>query len=365
MVKLSLYYEDVQKNGELLSVYEFNICYKITIVSGDSGTGKSYFVDRLLDATQEKNRAWTYKCDTKVIVIDSIEALKSVLKDNTNTVIVIDEDIVTSMLSSGLMGKVLKSKNYFLIFDRDLESSIETNVDALLKVEPTDEVYGSVQRRRVLSYLGCGTNRNMDKANKMTHFVTEDEISGLTFWKEVLSKLDVVDTGKYGSGQVLNNIKYTQEKYEDAYVLVALDYDFGSSILKQILEDKSIDKKRLSFIPLESFEEVICNSEFILSKFPDIRDIVINYRNYLDCSYKSTGKYFSTVLSSYVKVKSPVKSDGDSNIYKFYEKNMKNFTECFIKDCCDFNLNECKLYYDGDKKKAMLSNKFEFLRQYL
>lgn len=44
---------------------------------------------------------------------------------------------------------------------------------------------------------------------------------------------------------------------------------------------------------------------------------------------------------------------------------MENFKECFIDDCCSYHKEDCKLHYDGDKKQAMLANKFEWLRAFI
>lgn len=97
-----------------------------------------------------------------------------------------------------------------------------------------------------------------------------------------------------------------------------------------------------------------------------MRDEVINYKKYINAQFKSKGHYFNKLLFKYVKVKSPIKKSGDRNITKFYSKGMENFKECFIQDCCAYGKNEdCKLYYDKDKKIAMLSNKFEFLQVFL
>lgn len=128
-----------------------------------------------------------------------------------------------------------------------------------------------------------------------------------------------------------------------------------------IIDDIDIDKNKLIFISMESFEEVICNSEFILSKFPEMRDKVINYQDYIDASYKHAGKYFSDLLFKYVKVKSPLKKDGQRNATKFYEKGMNNFVECFLSDCCSFNIENCKLYLSENKRDKLLNNKFEIL----
>lgn len=42
---------------------------------------------------------------------------------------------------------------------------------------------------------------------------------------------------------------------------------------------------------------------------------------------------------------------------------MEKFKECFLEDCCSIQKDDCFMYYDGDKKKAMLANKFEIYRE--
>lgn len=81
-------------------------------------------------------------------------------------------------------------------------------------------------------------------------------------------------------------------------------------------------------------KEVICNSEFILSKCPTIKDLVINYKKYITPEFKNTGKYFSSLLFRYVKAKPPVESK--MNATKFYRKGAPYFQVCFIEDCCSY-----------------------------
>jgi hypothetical protein len=194
-----------------------------------------------------------------------------------------------------------------------------------------------------------------------TTLVTEDSASGKLFWESAFSRLELIGE-KFGNGEVHNNLLLALKNYGKA--LIALDYDQGLIPMLQILRDDTIDKSRIAFIDMESFEEVICNSEFILSKFPSMRDKVINYKEYLDASYKHTGKYFSSLLHQYVKVKSPLKNDGDRNVTKFYDKGMNNFKECFIDNCCKYNM-QCDLYLSDNKMKNMLSNKYSELQKFI
>lgn len=66
----------------------------------------------------------------------------------------------------------------------------------------------------------------------------------------------------------------------------------------------------------------------------------------------------------YVKVKSPLKQDGVRNATKFYSKGMKNFENCFINNCCFYELDNCKLFTSAEKKELLLCNKFECLRAF-
>lgn len=195
--------------------------------------------------------------------------------------------------------------------------------------------------------------------------VTEDSKSGKIFWENMLSKLRLIDLEEGNSSNSLVEVMLEKAMSYNGKVLVALDYDSGLTSMMHIIKNDNIDKSRIAFIPMESFEEVLCNSEFILSKFPEMRDKVINYQNYIDASYKHTGAYFSRLLYNYVKVKSPLKEDGSKNVTKFYDKGMKNFKECFIDNCCVYELGGCKLFYSGNKKDAMLNNKFEFLQIFM
>lgn len=131
------------------------------------------------------------------------------------------------------------------------------------------------------------------------------------------------------------------------------------------LVSSHIDMSRIHFIPLESFEEVICNSEFILSKFPKLREPAINYKKHMNSTYNSTGSYFNSLIFNFIKQKPPIDTGKKRNIEQFYSKGMEYFKECFIDDCCSFEMESCKLQFEGNKKLAMLSNKFECYRIFI
>ena len=74
---------------------------------------------------------WNYKCNKNVIVINTLNTAKALLSTNTETLFIMDENI-TDAIRSGKqdvsMKDIEKSRNYFLIFDRQSTLKIECNV---------------------------------------------------------------------------------------------------------------------------------------------------------------------------------------------------------------------------------------------
>lgn len=366
MVELKIYYSELSnKCGKEYPVYNINLIHKVNLIVGLSGSGKTFLFDKLTEIKMEPLSTWSLRCnvDIKLISETSIDYFENTVLNNCNCLIVIDEDVVDRLRREGRLKIIEKSKNYFLLLDRTSTIKISANVNSIYELTSR-----KVEGYRVFDLIPS-LSRDSIKNDKIDNIdvdilVSEDSKSGLIFWKNILLKLYLPKFKRHGSGEVPKQIKYLLKKYE-GNILVVLDYDRGARIMRSIKINKKIDNSRLYFMPLESFEEVICNSEFILSKYPQIRDAVINYKDHIDCNFTSTANYFSTLLFNIVKVKSPLKNVGDKNWAKFYEKGMKNFKECFIDDCCKFNTPSCQLFYNGDKKKAMLANKFEIYRKFM
>jgi hypothetical protein len=356
MLELRVYNDDVVENGMEVPVYELNSIYRVNIIGGNSGTGKTLFSNNLKLANNNIE-GWRCECNKEIVFLDP-----SNLKRYDNDVDILfiwDEVISQKFFKEKVIKFIQKSKNYFIILDRSLEASIDNNIKALYIVKKLDKkVYNTVVRYSIEPAIKMQKSSDID-IQRLKSLVVEDSASGRTFWQNVFKGLTLI--GEESGNSLIEKNILDAMKYE-GNVLVALDYDQGLLPMLKIMQNIDIDKSRILFINMESFEEIICNSEFILSKYPEMRDKVINYEKYIDATYQSTGKYFSNLLFEYVKVKSPLKNEGQRNATKFYEKGMKNFKECFIDDCCQYD-EVCKLYLDGNKIENMLNNKFKDLQK--
>ncbi len=369
MVKLRVYRRDIKNDdGEHIAVYSADLFNKVSLVVGNSGTGKTYLCD-LLDNTRDPESSYYYDCyDTSkqsnitVVVLKGIVTKELLDKCNEGSLVVLDETASKYMRSSKDVN-IERYKLYFLILDRTLQINYEINVNAVYVVKHT--IYKGARVSWLSNYM-LFKHMGIDDVDisDIKYMLSEDTRSGADFWRSSLSKVELIEYPKTGDGSIPQNIERALKEH-DGTIMVALDYDRCSSIMHKIISSDAIDKSRVYFIPLESFEEIICNSEFVLSKFPELRDFVVDYKNHMDYRNNSTGKYFGALLNLKLKVLSPLKTHEDKNAFKFYSKGMKNFRECFINDCCDFGKEDCKLNYNGSKKEAMLANKFEGLRKFI
>lgn len=352
--------------GDVKADFKVKLKYRINIVTGDSATGKSFLIDGFINAINNGG-VWNYKCNKNVIVINTLNTAKALLSTNTETLFIMDENI-TDAIRSGKqdvsMKDIEKSRNYFLIFDRQSTLKIECNVKAVFKL--VRRVMNNSIEYRLESYFGLDkASKNNIDVNKYKYLLSEDAKSGKVFFKNILTKLITLDLNGQGNGAIARTINKDIVK---SGVLIALDYDVGSismqNIINKVIGNEMIGN--IGFIPMESFEELICNSEFILDAFPEIKDLVINYEDHMDASVKHSGKYFSKILHEYIKQTPPIlKSNNGKNITKFYEKGAKHIETCITHDCCEYNYsNECRLYVNGNKQDKMLSNKFAWLNAF-
>lgn len=361
MIEISIYNEDVTDNGKPIPIYEFKSIYKVNIIGGESGTGKTRMF-RCLEMALVNQDGWSVTSKKKIVLINNIINIEEQLENTKETIFICDEDVTHALLKNNLSGLINKSENYFIFIDRAMEAFIDTNVRALFEIKNTNQIYANIQIYEIVQSVNIKSITQQIDSKDYEYIVIEDTKSGKIFLETMLDKLKLYGKSS-GRSKVPANLQEALEATKKK-VLVAIDYDTCSAEMLLILRNDKIEKSRISFISMESFEEILCNTEFILQAFPQMRDKVINYEKYIDASYRHTGVYFSTLLFDNVKAKSPLKHEGDNNVTKFYTKGMENFKECFLENCCSYNLTNCKLYNSAEKKKLLLCNKFECLRQF-
>ena len=188
MIMLKVYRKDLKDdNNKLYPVYDLSFYDKLNLVGGNSGSGKSYFANVLEDALNN-TQPWTYECfnvlnpdeKVKVIVVKSLNEIDTLLTNNKDCVIVIDEDTTINLRKMNGLALVKKSQNYFILMDRQLEIKMDINVKAIFKFSE----YG-YKRHKTYKLENYFNIREVDIKNadisRITHVITEDSTSGKLF----------------------------------------------------------------------------------------------------------------------------------------------------------------------------------------
>ena len=99
--------------------YEFDIRRSVTIICGDSATGKTTLVNMIRDFSRDRNRGILIQSDVNCDVFTgTVDVWSDFVHHRSNTIIFVDEDI--DFMNTLQFADVIKnSDNYFVLFTRD------------------------------------------------------------------------------------------------------------------------------------------------------------------------------------------------------------------------------------------------------
>ena len=141
MLEISIYHEDVRENNIKIPVYEFKSIFKVNIIGGESGTGKTLMFSSLEMALSNQDD-WSVQCNKPIVLINNINDIEAQLLNKSETVFICDENITHVLLKNKLSELVSKSKNYFIFIDRTMHAFIDTNVRAMFEIQNTNKNIG-------------------------------------------------------------------------------------------------------------------------------------------------------------------------------------------------------------------------------
>lgn len=165
--------------------YSFTLQRNITILSGDSGTGKTTLYNMIADYNLDgKNSGVTVSSDRPVIALGR-RRWEEEMAEISNSIVVIDEDnqyIRTAEFARAIQ----KSSNYYLLITRNYLHMLPYSVDEIY------EISGKKNKTFVKAYTEIDHVYD-SLSKKMLPFrpeviVTEDSNSGFQFFNEIAHK---------------------------------------------------------------------------------------------------------------------------------------------------------------------------------
>lgn len=272
-------------------LFEFSIRRNITIIKGDSATGKTTLLHMLYEYLRVgRESGYFVSTNAKYYVYlrrevgrdwkDDLFSLKdTVIFIEENNGFVFSEDFAEFVKTSG---------NYFVLVSRAplkmLPYSIHEIYEIITDKKTVDLKESYHELKEVYS------NYPILKNNKMRNVVVEDSNSGYQFFSKVFSESNVV------SANGNSNIKNCVQNLGTGDTLVIADGAAFGAMIENCLEYfETQNHRRITIWLPESFEYLILRSGVIQSE--ELAQILKFTSDYVECEkYESWEKYFTNLL---------------------------------------------------------------------
>lgn len=306
------------------NLFEFEIKRNITVIKGDSATGKTTLLHMLYEYLRvERQSGYSVVTNAKYYVYMRREAgreWQDALFPLENTVIFIEEN------NDFVFGKefanfVKTSGNYFVFVSRSplkmLPYSIREVYEIATDGRRTDVKEAYHELREMYSNFPVAGH------NRLQEVIVEDQNAGFQFFSHVFADSSVRHAD--GNGNVLQQLKTNVNKDTLA---VADGAAFGAMMEDCLEYMESQEGRRIAMWLPESFEYLILKSGVIESK--GLNDILESLSDYVDSSeFESWEQYFTWLLTSITEDTPYQYSKRTLNEVYLHERNLKKIVGQF------------------------------------
>lgn len=214
--------------------YDFEIKRNLTIIRGDSATGKTTLVDMIGEyINNPSGGAVELSCEKKCFVVDGA-TWQGQISSIHDSIIFIDEG--NEFVNSEDFAKAVKeSDDYFVIVTRQDLPQLPYSVDEIYGIRNSGK-YGTLKRTynefyRIYSDI-------YDKHIKPVEIITEDSNSGYQFMQAIGDKKNLKCISAEGKSNVFNKAC----KVKAALIICADGAAFGPELNEHYLDDKIFNK---------------------------------------------------------------------------------------------------------------------------
>lgn len=309
-------YKVIVRNNKLH--YEFEIKRNITIIQGDSATGKTTLINMLRQAENlGESSGVDVLSNVPCRILEGV-SWKLILQNTAGTIFFIDEEnafINTEEFASEVRG----SDNYFVLITRENLYNLPYSVEEIYglyasgRYQNTKKIYQ--QMYRIYSDI-------QELPIKPELFIVEDSNSGYEFFKAISDEKNLECESAGGKSNIFSKIKNVKNRE----VCVIAD---GAAIGPEMngLYEISHKKKNIHLYLPESFEWIVLKSGLIDDR--EIRKILETPELFIDSKkYFSWERFFTNLLIE--KTKNSYLQYRKSAINKTYlhSKNKEKILNC-------------------------------------
>ncbi len=267
--------------------YEFTIRRNLTIIRGDSATGKTTLIGMIREFNlQGEDSGVQISSSSPCVVVEGQNWEKQLRELDEDSVVFIDEG--NRFVSSRRFAEVARaSSNYYVIVTRENLYALPYSVTEIYGIHSAGK-YNSIQKvyHEFYRIYGEKNNAGLEKVNEI---ITEDSNSGYQFFRASCRK-DVSCRSAAGNSNVLGKV----EKSGKNEVLVIADGAAFGPYMGQLDTYQKRHSNIHVFLP-ESFEWLILKSGLIASS--EVKEILSHPEDFVESKvYFSWEQFFTACL---------------------------------------------------------------------
>ncbi|MBR3318809.1 MAG: hypothetical protein IKG21_13420 [Atopobiaceae bacterium] len=236
--------------------YRFNVRRNITIVRGDSGTGKTTLYDLVVAHMREgENSRVQLSCDKQCVALTDFD-WKHQLAGIADSIVFVDEGS-RFVSSEEFAAAVLGTDNYYVVFSREPLHQLPYSVDEIYYIK-TSGKYHSLEpmyKKRVRHVYGVtGTVRAAYQT-----LLTEDSKSGYEFYKARFIGSDLTCVSAYTNSGIY---PWLRQHANERVFVIADGAAFGSEA-ERVLALQERHANTITICLPESFEWLLLSSGLV------------------------------------------------------------------------------------------------------
>lgn len=289
--------------------YEFELRRNLTIIRGDSATGKTTLVDMIRTHMNDgENGPVTLNCDKGCYVVEG-NLWKGQLDNIQDGIVFIDEGN-EFVKTKDFARAIQQTDNYYVIVTREGLPALPYSVEEVYGIRISGK-YGSL-KQSYRSFYRIYPDSTTEKI-KPEKILTEDSNSGYQFFDAVCTEHQMQCDTANGKSNVFSYLKV----HKDEKILVIADGAAFGPEMDRVLQLVQTRENLVLYLP-ESFEWLILSSGIL--KDAETTQILQTPSGYIESKeYFSWERYFTALLT-----------EKTAGTYLNYTK--KTLNEAYLKD---------------------------------
>ena len=268
--------------------YSFELVRNITIVRGNSGTGKTTLFDMVSAYTRLKERSGVHiVCGKSCVALHADLDWQARLGGIHDSIVFIDED--AEYISSHAFASAIRhTDNYYVIFCRDSLHELPYSVEEIYEIKTSNRLhtFRKMYRRREDYVYAMAEGKARPVA-----LLTEDSHAGYQFYQHYY---DGTSVSCYSAGSNSGIFTWLENHFAEGVFVIADGAAFGSEMNRVMELQRRFPDKITVCLP-ESFEWLILKSGLL--DIPGLQEMLVDPSGSIDSQrYFSWENFFEDYL---------------------------------------------------------------------